>query len=647
MPIEPGQTIGQYLVKNKIGEGGMGAVYLAQQSTVHRAVVLKVLTANIANDSAALDRFKREVDIIARLEHPYILPVYDFGQVDGNPYIVMRYMGGGSLLERLRAKDLSPEQLLRNLEQIAEALDYAHDRDVIHRDIKPGNVLLDERGNVCLADFGLAKTMEGSGDLTATGSILGTPPYMSPEQARGEKLDGRSDIYSLAVLTYEALAGRLPFIAKTPWEYIQKHLAEPPPSILSVAPGLPPAVDDLLNRALAKDRNERPARATDFVKALRAALTAAPPLAASGGQAQPSVRATARAAAAAPTNVFVQQPTLQPTLAATRQSATAWALPILAVVFGGGLVVVAVIAAVIFFAIQSNTPKVSTYPVGDSPRALAFDGEAVWVANFFDNTVSRLAATNCASSSDPCGLAIGTYPVDDLPVGLAFDGNSLWVATALNSTLAQLDPQSGQELDRYQLSTVPSALLFASGYLWTANSFANTVTKISLDGKVVGSYPVGEGPLALASDGVALWVANQTSNTLTQLSFDTGKIVNTVELGGQPTAVTFDGQHVWAALGDQNQVVEVDPASGAILSQVNVGRRPVALVAGGSWLWSADQDGNSLTGIDPLTAKVKSTIAVAGGPFALAWVSCGDKCSDVWVAGEGNDTVSRVRVDGK
>jgi serine/threonine-protein kinase len=115
MPIEPGQTIGQYLVKNKIGEGGMGAVYLAQQSTVQRAVVLKVLTANIANDSAALDRFKREVDIIARLEHPYILPVYDFGQVDGNPYIVMRYMGGGSLLDRLRAKDLSPEQLLRNL----------------------------------------------------------------------------------------------------------------------------------------------------------------------------------------------------------------------------------------------------------------------------------------------------------------------------------------------------------------------------------------------------------------------------------------------------------------------------------------------------------------------------------------------------
>src|SRR3989338_1198123 len=216
MPITPGQMIGQYRVGAKIGEGGMGAVYQAEQPAIGRTVVLKVLSANLTDNPEMLDRFKREVDIIARLEHPHILPVYDFGQHEGNPYIVMRFMGGGALLDRMRAQTLTREQLLRTLEQVADALDYAHERNIVHRDLKPANILLDERGNACLADFGLAKTLEGSADLTATGSILGTPAYMSPEQARGEKLNARSDVYSLAVMTYEALAGRQLFPAPTP-----------------------------------------------------------------------------------------------------------------------------------------------------------------------------------------------------------------------------------------------------------------------------------------------------------------------------------------------------------------------------------------------------------------------------------------------
>ena len=168
MPITSGQAIGQYIIQEKLGEGGMGAVYKADQPAIHRSVALKVLSANVSGDPDALDRFKREVDIIAELEHPYILPVYDFGQVDDNPYIVMRYMGGGSLYGQLRERSMSQDQLLRVLRQVAEALDYAHARDVIHRDLKPANVLLDDSGNACLADFGLAKTMAGSRDLTET-----------------------------------------------------------------------------------------------------------------------------------------------------------------------------------------------------------------------------------------------------------------------------------------------------------------------------------------------------------------------------------------------------------------------------------------------------------------------------------------------
>src|SRR3989304_4509899 len=244
MSIAPGQLIGSYRVVEKIGEGGMGAVYRAEDTAIQRSVVLKVLGTAMAGDAEMLQRFRREGEMIAGLEHPHILPVYEFGQVQGDPYIAMRFMRGGSLFDRMHEGRTSREKLLRLFDQVAEALDFAHDRDVIHRDLKPANVLLDESGNAYLADFGLAKTMEGSRDLTATGGILGTPAYMSPEQARGEKLDRRSDIYAFAVMAFEALSGQYPFVASTPMEYIYKHLSEPPRSILTLAADLPAAVGE-------------------------------------------------------------------------------------------------------------------------------------------------------------------------------------------------------------------------------------------------------------------------------------------------------------------------------------------------------------------------------------------------------------------
>src|SRR3990172_12185234 len=188
MDLTPGQTIGQYRIVQKIGEGGMGAVYKADQPSIPRAVVIKVLGSGFAEYTDALDRFRRELDMITRLEHPHILPVYDYGEIDGNPYIVMRYMTGGSLQDRLQSGGGTRSEGLRLLDQGALALDFAHDRGIIHRDLKPGNVLVDDAGNAYLADFGLAKSISGTQDLTATGSTLGSPAYMSPHHARGEKL---------------------------------------------------------------------------------------------------------------------------------------------------------------------------------------------------------------------------------------------------------------------------------------------------------------------------------------------------------------------------------------------------------------------------------------------------------------------------
>src|SRR3990170_5007223 len=274
MDLTPGQTIGQYRIVQKIGEGGMGAVYKADQPSIPRAVVIKVLGSAFAEAPDARDRFRRELDMITRLEHPHILPVYDYGEIDGNPYIVMRYMTGGSLQDRLQSGEWTRSEGLRLLDQVALALDFAHDRGIIHRDLKPGNVLVDDAGNAYLADFGLAKSISGTQDLTATGSTLGSPAYMSPEQARGEKLTRQSDIYAFAVLVYRMLAGRLPFEADTAWGFITAHLSEEPVPIRRYAPDLPPAVEAVLADGLAKDPLARPERATDLMASLRAGPTA-------------------------------------------------------------------------------------------------------------------------------------------------------------------------------------------------------------------------------------------------------------------------------------------------------------------------------------------------------------------------------------
>jgi len=637
MPISPGQTIGQYVIKKKIGEGGMGAVYLAEQPAVKRSVVLKVLASDFAATPGAVDRFKREADMIARLEHPHILPVYDFGEVDGSLYLVMRFMRGGSMLDLLEAKSLTREQLLDYLGQIAEALDYAHERGVIHRDLKPANILLDDLGNAYLADFGLAKSMEGTRDLTATGSILGTPAYMSPEQARGEKLDARSDVYSFALLLYRGLAGRLPFNVQDPWEMIQKVLTEDPPSILTYAPRLPAAVDEALQRALAKNPARRSDRATEVIQSVRlsleGALGASPGTTQAGGLRAPVSRPPS--GAAAPVSV----PAERPRTGRRWVIAAAALLVIGAVVVGGIAVGVSLISGR-----DALSSEVHVYPAGDSPRSLLFDGESIWVAAFFDNAITRITATGCDATPDPCGKTLDTYPVDSAPVALATDGTSLWVASALNSSLARVSFDTGQEEARFKLPHVPSALLFAGGSIWTANSFAGTVSKISTEGEILGDYAVGQEPLGLAFDGASLWIALQGGRAIVQLDPADGGILNTIPMDGQAFALAFDGQHLWAALGDRGEIVEIDPADGSLLGRVSVGERPSALLFDGMTLWSADQGSDSVSRIDVATAEKTSTIGVKGGPYALAWVPCGEGCGDLWTVNDAEDTLSRVRI---
>ena len=256
-----GSALGcQYDVLRLLGRGAMGAVYLARERSLERLVAIKVLPPSAFNTPESRERFRREARIAARLAHPHILPLHTFGEVGELDYYVMGYVHGESLAKTLEVQGaLTATEARRILRELADALDFAHRQGVIHRDIKPANVLIeDESGRALLADFGVAKSRESDDGLTYTGVALGTPMYMSPEQAAGSRdVDGRSDIYSLGVLAYTMLAGREPFSAASVQEIVYKHLTEPPPLLRTLVPDVPEDLEAAVMRCLAKDPAER------------------------------------------------------------------------------------------------------------------------------------------------------------------------------------------------------------------------------------------------------------------------------------------------------------------------------------------------------------------------------------------------------
>lgn len=261
--------IGRYEIRAELGRGGMATVYRGYDPTFEREVAIKVLPQAFTHDPQFRTRFEREAKMIALLEHPAIVPVYDFGEQDGQPYIVMRYMAGGSLADRLEQGAISLSETAQIISRLAPALDAAHARNIVHRDLKPGNVLFDQYGNAFLSDFGIARAAEYGGQTLTGSAILGTPAYMSPEQVQGEKqLDGRSDIYALGVLVYQMLTGDVPYQSETPAKVMMMHVLAPVPNIREARPDLPESVHHLITKAMAKNPSDRFATASELAAIL-------------------------------------------------------------------------------------------------------------------------------------------------------------------------------------------------------------------------------------------------------------------------------------------------------------------------------------------------------------------------------------------
>jgi serine/threonine protein kinase len=268
-----GKTLGNYQLVELIGQGGMSAVYRAYQPKVGRNVAVKILYRSLALDPTVNARFNREAQVIAHLEHPHIVPLYDFGQEGDIIYLAIRYLDGGTLSDRLRSGELpSLAETARLLTQLAPALDYAHSQGVIHRDIKPSNILFDGRGNPYLADFGIAGLTQAANDITGEG-IVGTPYYMSPEQFRGDQIGLYTDLYALGTTIFETITGQPPFQGDSLPELFYKILNQPAARVTDFRPDLPPAINEVLGKALEKDPKARFSSAAEFAQAFEKAIS--------------------------------------------------------------------------------------------------------------------------------------------------------------------------------------------------------------------------------------------------------------------------------------------------------------------------------------------------------------------------------------
>jgi serine/threonine protein kinase/Flp pilus assembly protein TadD len=275
MTITPGENVGPYRVIEQLGSGGMATVFRAYHPSLDRYVAIKVLHPAFKEDPQFFQRFKREARIVAKLEHPNIIPVYDFNEHKGEPYLVMRFVEGDTLKPKMEGKPMSSAEVLRLMRPVCEALAYAHEQGVLHRDIKPSNIMVTKDGSVFVTDFGLARMVQAGESTLSQDMMVGTPQYISPEQAQGiSDLDGRTDIYSLGVVLYEMLTGQVPFSADTPFATVHDHIYTPLPPPSKINPHIDPAVERMLLKALAKDPNDRFATVNDLLKTLEATLGA-------------------------------------------------------------------------------------------------------------------------------------------------------------------------------------------------------------------------------------------------------------------------------------------------------------------------------------------------------------------------------------
>jgi predicted Ser/Thr protein kinase len=601
-----GSELAGYRVEALLGRGGMGVVYRAHDLALDRPVALKILSPELAAEVRFRERFLTESRLAASIDHPNIVPIYDAGEVAGELFIAMRYVEGRDLRQFLREDPPSPERAIDICSQVADALDAAHERGLVHRDVKPSNVLLDSHEHAYLADFGLTRRLADRHRLAAEARSLGTIDYVAPEQIRGEEVDGRADVYSLGCLLYECLTGEPPFPRVSDAAVLFAHLEEEPPR--------PPGLEEVMSKALAKSPEDRYQSGHELVDAVRSGLGIAEP------------------------------------------SHNRW--PLVLAVIGVALIGAALLAFFLarggagrpattgrLMAIDPATNKVAvTARVGAEPSAVAVGAGRIWVTTLGDNSLWRI---------DPKTLDVLRIAANVNPVGVAISGGTAFVANNSSpyappvGSVTPIDARSGDALD-----AIPTggALAIASGAgVWLIHDAARWLAggellRVGVSGpyggrilqsiSIPGASPTEENlpgaPVRMAIGAGGIWLLGDAlGRSLWRIDPGARHIEAKVGLPFLPRSVVAGAGAVWVTAQLDDLVARIDPATARIVARIKVGHEPSGVAVGAGSVWVADTIDRTVTRIDPGSDRVVATIPVAASPTEIA---VGE--GSVWVAGD-------------
>lgn len=658
----PGQKIDQYILGEQIAAGGMGQVFLAFQESMNRHVAIKFLPPVDSENADTVARFEREVYMISRLEHPHIVPVYGFGDSFGVPYIVMRHMSGGTLREHYQDGRLNLQRILDVVDQIVTALDYAHEQGIIHRDIKPSNIFLDERNNAYLADFGLAKTVSGSHDLTRTDEgISGTPEYMSPEQVRGQKLDGRTDIYSLGVIVFQLLSGQAPFSGSNPMETVLMQISNPIPSIHMLQPELPEELDGIFKRVLAKTSEERYQSGKEFAADLHSALDGKRlnwmPTAGSGlVNIEPEVKTaegpkvddfTERRIPVGPNGVTR---TARETIRVQRWVEKPQQL-ILYSILAAFLVIGLSVGGYQLYNYLTNPVRQLAAPVidasVDSPLDLEFDGQgSVWVINHDQEEVLKFQA-DCVTNEAECGSTLVQVDVGSRPIFLALGNDEILVGRQLSQGLTAIS-LDGSTVRTIDFPHIPADAVVYGSSIWFTSG--QDLFELGPDGEILESFLAGATPSALYQTEDYIWVALEGEARIRRFNLLIREFDFDLPLSVQPNQlISIAGdpgnQQIWATFNRDNLLIQIDSVTGLLIGSYVTGDLPVDIAINNSHVWVAAKGDNQIVTHNGLSGTIIGEVTAVESPLTMAIEPCGENCSYLWVASESTGAIHRLDVE--
>ena len=607
-----GTSIGGFRIEAEIGRGGMGVVYRAEQDSPRRKVALKILAPQLANDPSFRERFQRETDAAASIEHPNVVPIYGAGEADGQLYLAMRYIEGTDLATLIaREGSLGGDRAARICAQVAEALSAAHQRGIVHRDVKPGNVLLDGRDHAYLSDFGLVRQSEIDTGITKTGQLTGTVDYVAPEQIRGEPVDGRADIYSLGCVLFECLTGEAPFRRDTEVATLYAHLESPTPRPSERRPEVPKSLDDVVAKATAKRSDARFATAHDLASAMSSSAGGPPPPGHRSDRLRLLVGGLVAAIAVIAVVGAVVTSDGNDAEGGAGSEDTPQAIP------PNSLVVIDPTTGSL---VGSRLPIPA--PDGADPAVRVGEG-SVWVLSpaVVAATLTQVDPVDVETMGDTSLPPSLTTVPDSLDVGF----RTVWVGA--DPGIQRVDPIDGDPLRPVPLD-LGASVAVGGGQVWAADS-RGVLYRVDPDtAKVEEEVEVGTNAFDIAVGFGAVWIIDELESTVTRVDAETLVPDPPIPLGGDLTDIEAGAGAVWVVDERGGVVIEIDPDTGRPVGPIRVGSEPTDAAIGLDAVWVTNRGDGTISKIDPLTGDETDTIDV-GAPVSA--IDVDERQGTLWV----------------